>query len=119
PGTTVNTATNTITAPGVFQFSDWGVGNAPAVPTASNVSVSGRVMTPDGRGLRNAVVHLTDANGQVQTTRTSAFGYYRFDDVESGQTVVISVTSKQYSFAQRIINLTDSVTDLDLVALPE
>jgi hypothetical protein len=83
------------------------------VPTAANVSVSGRVLTPEGRGLRNAVVQLVDSNGNIRTSRTSTFGYYRFFEIEAGQTVIVSVTSKRYQFTPQTISLLESLTDVD------
>lgn len=84
-------------------------------PTAAMVSISGRVRTVDGAGLRNAVVALTDGSGVTRIARTSSFGYYRFDDVEAGQTVVLNVRSKLFQFAPRVVSVTDNVTELDLL----
>ena len=78
------------------------------------VEVSGRVLTADGRGLRNAIVSLTDLNGIRQTATTSSFGYYRFEDVEAGKTYVLAVESKRFRFASRLLNVVDTLTDIDL-----
>lgn len=85
--------------------------------TAAGVDVSGRVLTPDGRGLRNAVVILTDSSGNRKTATTSSFGYYRFEDVESGSTVVLGVQSKRYRFVSRILQIVDTIVDADFIAL--
>ena len=87
--------------------------------TAAGVEVSGRVLTPgdDDRGVRNAVVRLTGPDGVIRTTTTSSFGVYRFDDVGRGETYVISVTSKRYRFASRILQIVDSQSDVDFVGL--
>lgn len=74
-----------------------------AGPTAAGVSVSGRVLTEDGRGLTNATVMLTDMQGQTLTARTSSFGYYLFDDLAAGQMYVISVLSKRYTYTPRAV----------------
>jgi hypothetical protein len=87
---------------------------APCV-TAAGVEVSGRVMTPDGRGLRNAAVSITDGQGNVRTATTSTFGYYRFDDVEVGETYIMSVTSRRFRFAPRTVQVLDSLADVDFV----
>jgi len=114
----VNVASNTVTAYNVSSFSDWGVSSQPLAPTAASVSIEGRVI--DGAfGIRNAVVTLTDQTGNTRTARTNAFGYYRFDDIESGQTVILSVASKQYSFATQVISVTDNIAEADFVALQE
>jgi len=84
-------------------------------PTAANVSVSGRVFVGKS-GLTNAIVTLTDSNGQTRTARTTSFGYYHFDDITAGQTIVLTVTSKRYQFAPQVVNVQENLTDLDFYA---
>ncbi len=88
-----------------------------AVPSAAAVSVSGRVLTPDGRGLRNAVVTLNDQKGIARQVTTSSFGYYRFNEVQTGETYIISVKSKLYRFAPRLVTVSDALTDVDFIGL--
>lgn len=87
---------------------------APCV-TAAGVEVSGRVLTPDGRGLRNATVSMTDGSGTVRTATTSTFGYYRFDDVTVGESYVMSVASRRYRFNPRAVQILDNLTDVDFI----
>lgn len=87
-------------------------------PTAANVSVSGRITTSSGAGLRNAIVTMTDASGQTRVARSSSFGYYNFDEVQAGQTYVFAVTSKSYQFVPQILTVDDNVGNLDFAALP-
>ena len=89
-----------------------------AVPTAAAVSVSGRVLTPKGSGLRNAQVVLTEANGTTHTVMSGISGQYRFMDVRSGQSVVLSVHSKRYLYPSRVFSLTDNLEGLDFLAQP-
>lgn len=84
--------------------------------TAASVSISGRIVTPDGRGLRNAKVILTDASGNSRTTTSSQFGYYRFNNVEVGQIYVITVASKKYQFLPQTVTVTEEVSDLNFAA---
>ena len=93
----------------------WGLELLPA--TAAGVEVSGRVMTPDGRGLRNAVVSMVDSQGVVRTATTSSFGYYTFSDVEVGASYVVSVQSRRYRFAPRVVQVFDTLTDVDFTGL--
>ncbi|HMS44110.1 MAG TPA: carboxypeptidase regulatory-like domain-containing protein, partial [Pyrinomonadaceae bacterium] len=86
-------------------------------PLAANVSISGRV-TANGVSVRNAVVRLTTATGTTRTVRTSAFGYYRFDDVEVGETYVVSVNHKRYLFASQVVSVTEDLTELNFTAEP-
>lgn len=88
-------------------------------PTAAGVVVAGKVLTPDGSGGRGATVVLTGTDGVSRNAITSPFGYFQFDDVQAGRTYVISVTSKRYNYASQIINLNESVTDLELSPTPE
>jgi hypothetical protein len=85
----------------------------PLAPTAALVSISGRITTPTGAGLFNAILYLQTQNGEILVTRSGSFGYYMFDGIEVGQTVFISVESKRYSYAPRTIQLADVVTDLN------
>lgn len=86
--------------------------------TSGGVSLSGRVTTANGSGVRNAQVFLTDAAGTVYTAITGAFGYFTFSDIESGQTVIVSVRSKRNTFSPQVVSLQDSVADLSFVASP-
>ncbi|MFN0139258.1 MAG: DUF4394 domain-containing protein [Pyrinomonadaceae bacterium] len=90
--------------------------NAGGCPTtAAGVTVSGRAFTPEGYGLRNAIVTITDSMGVNKTARTSSFGYYTFEGIEVGGTYVVTVSSKRYSFSPRTITVNDAVTDLDFI----
>ena len=93
---------------------DQGAANTFTVPAASQpVTVSGRVLTSDGRGLRNATVSITDASGIRRITTTSSFGFYQFDNVLSYQTYTFNVFSRLFRFAPRVLQVTDTLTTLD------
>lgn len=83
--------------------------------TAAGVEVSGRVTTADGRGVRNAVVSMVGSDGIRRLATTGSFGYYRFDDIEAGETYVVSVASKRYRYAPRLLQVFDTLTDIDFV----
>ena len=85
-------------------------------PTAAGVSVSGRILTGSGRGVRNARVRLIDGNGATQTVSSRAFGNYNFAEITAGQTVTVFVEAKNYSFAPRIISITADIENLDFTA---
>ncbi|HNU07753.1 MAG TPA: carboxypeptidase regulatory-like domain-containing protein, partial [Pyrinomonadaceae bacterium] len=87
-------------------------------PTAASVSIGGRVVTAGGPGIRNAVVTITDQNSNTRIVRTGSAGYYRFDGIPVGQTVIISIKSRRFTFAHptRIVNVTDELTDVDFVS---
>jgi hypothetical protein len=94
---------------GAFEF---------AAPTAASVRVAGRALTSEKRGLANARVILIDSDGNIQSAATSSFGYFRFPDVEVGETYVLLVRSKSYQFAPQIITIKDEIADLNLIAIP-
>jgi uncharacterized repeat protein (TIGR01451 family) len=87
-------------------------------PSAASVTVSGRVSTSNGRGIRNVIVRLVGEQGHHRLAMTSTFGYYRFVDIPAGQTYTISVSGKKYSFVQptRLLNLTGETDDINFVA---
>ncbi|QQS34080.1 MAG: carboxypeptidase regulatory-like domain-containing protein [Acidobacteriota bacterium] len=87
------------------------------IPTSAGVEVSGRVFTASGSPLRNATVTMTDAAGVVRTAVTSSFGYYRFEGVPVGDSFVMSVSSRSYRFTPRVVQVLDTLTDVDFVGL--
>ena len=89
--------------------------NQTGLTTAAGVSVSGRVLDVEGRGIRGATVSMTDTHGLVKTAVTNAFGYYKFDTVRSGETYVMRAAARRYSFSPRTISLTDQIADLNFV----
>jgi CSLREA domain-containing protein len=87
-------------------------------PTAANVRVSGRVITALGRGIRNVQITMTDSQGNQQIVQTTAFGYYRFDNVTAGETVTITAKARRFRFNQSSIVRTtnDSVSNADFIS---
>ncbi len=90
-------------------------------PTAATVSISGRVMTASGRGIVNVRLTLTDSNGEIRTTTTTAFGYYRFDDVQAGETYILSAAGKRYTFSQpvQVLNINEEASEVNFIANSE
>jgi hypothetical protein len=86
-------------------------------PTAAGVSISGRVIAADGRGVRNASVTLVDQTGTTRYARTGSFGYYHFQDLEAGQTVIISVNSKRFQFLTQIVSPNENLSGIDFIAI--
>jgi hypothetical protein len=86
-------------------------------PTAAVVSVQGRVLTANGRGIPNASVQVTTPRGEIRTARANPFGYYRFTELEAGQTYVFSVRSKRYVFAPQVVGINEDLTGLNFIAI--
>lgn len=80
-------------------------------------TISGRVLTPSGIGIRNTIVHLTNSQGVRRTATTSSFGFYTFDNVTTGGTYIIGVSSKQYRFSPRSLLITSELANLDFLGL--
>lgn len=87
-------------------------------PTAAAVSLAGRVLTPAGVGVRGCLVQIDDTRGLVRQALTSSLGYFRIEDVPAGAIYIITVNSKRYRFEPRILSVTDSLADLEIIASP-
>ena len=91
----------------------WGGGTTPS----SNATVSGRALTSDGRGLRNATVSLTDSQGVRRTTTTSSFGFFLFDNVSTGGTYTFRVSSRLFRYMPQTVQVNGNLTLADFVGL--
>jgi len=58
------------------------------------------------------------SNPEPVYARTSAFGYYYFPDVPGGQSYVLSIAAKRFTFVNSsiVVNLQDSVANADFVS---
>ncbi|MEQ1603867.1 MAG: SpoIID/LytB domain-containing protein [Pyrinomonadaceae bacterium] len=77
------------------------------------VTISGRVTSPGGTSIRNAIVALTDPQGIRRTATTSSFGIYSFSNVNVGLTHSISVANKRYRFSPQVLQINGSLTNVD------
>jgi len=88
-------------------------------PTAAQASISGRVLTAEGLGIRNAEMVLT-GNSLAEPLRvtTSSFGYFQFEGLQTGETYVLTVNSRRYTFQapSQVISLVDNAIDVDFRA---
>lgn len=81
--------------------------------TASHAMVSGRVTDARGRGLANVrVMMLGGKLNEPVWARTSAFGYYQFDAVDSGETYVLTLYAKKFYFTEptRVVTVNSDTT---------
>jgi len=89
------------------------------LPTAAGVSIAGRVLTSEGRGIRGAVVTIT-GNSLVTPINvlTGVNGRYIIPGLTAGETYVVTVASRRFFFEapSRVITINDNVTDADFVA---
>ncbi len=89
-------------------------------PTAATASITGRVLTSSSRGISRATITITDSDGQIRYATSNSFGYYRFDNLATGQNYVISVRSKRYQFgnATQSIFVGEDLSGVDFTTLP-
>lgn len=89
--------------------------------TAAPATISGRVVNASGSGIARTRVVLSGGSlaGPVFAL-TNPFGYYHFDNVDTGEAYLLRVESKRYRFENPVlfINLGDNMTGADFVANP-
>ncbi len=79
-------------------------------------SMAGRVISSSsGRGIGMAKVRITSTQGISREIQTNQLGYFRFDNLASGN-YTIDVTSKRYSFVQRVEPLNGNLTNLTITS---
>ncbi|HQU91213.1 MAG TPA: choice-of-anchor Q domain-containing protein [Pyrinomonadaceae bacterium] len=103
--------------PNAGDGSDIGAFEIQAVSAAS-ASISGRVLTTHGRGVSGVVITVQGTNGVSKTAVTNTLGYYKFNDLQTGELFVVTAKSKRYTFEQpvQVVNLGDSIAGLNFRA---
>ena len=76
------------------------------------------VNNSQGAAIPNAIVYLVDSAGEIRTTRSSTFGYYRFDEVQAGQIVIVGARFKSFRFEPQIVDVNKELTALYFFAAP-
>jgi hypothetical protein len=86
------------------------------IPTAATAMIAGRVMVNAGhfRGSGKLFVTILNTNTlETQAAFTNRLGYYEFNDLPVGDTYVLSVRGKGYSFTPQTFTLIeDSALDM-------
>ncbi len=118
-GVAVTTSQSALTRP---QQTGCEKGAAERLASLAAASLDGRVATANGVGIRNAIVEISGGSlTQPIQRQTGSFGYFRFTNLEVGQTYVITIYSKRFQFANpsRVITLNESVSHFDFIAEPQ
>jgi len=78
-------------------------------PTAATAMVAGRILTDNNASLRRSVsvTILNTRTLETQTVMANRLGYYQFDDLQVGDTYIITVRSKGYTFTPETISLSE------------
>ncbi len=91
-------------------------------PEKANVSVAGKVKTPEGRPIKGAYIVIRDAstNDVVRSAYSSSFGFYRLDQIETGKTYVLSITHRRYLFAlpAQLLEINEERSGVDFTGEP-
>jgi acid phosphatase type 7 len=89
-----------------------------AAPTAAGVSLSGFVLTAQGRAPRGVTVTLSDLYGKTQTTGIDRRGRYSFNDVTPARLYFVNVAGKGYQFTPptRAVTPNFDLEDLNFTA---
>lgn len=90
-----------------------------AAPTAATSTVRGRVTGPLGQSVSYAQITLTDSQGRTRSAISNPFGYFEFAEVPSGQSYVLSVQSRSYEFAPRVVEVGSDLVEMEITADPE
>jgi hypothetical protein len=121
-GPCVNTTTHVAgPATGVTAFSRWTVGEDQTIAAAADGSLSGRILTSSGQGIKNAQVTISGGDlSQPITVLTGSYGYYNFSGLTVEQSYTVTVNAKRYVFApnSRNVVVQDDAVNFDFVATP-
>ena len=85
-------------------------------PTAASVTIGGRVLSSNNRGISAATVSITDGSGIIRSARTNSFGYYRFTEVSAGENYILTARHKNYQFAPQVVSVNEDLSELNFVA---
>ncbi|CAN5212334.1 hypothetical protein BH20ACI1_BH20ACI1_13270 [soil metagenome] len=87
-------------------------------PSAAGAIINGRITDSRGRGLQRVIVMMTGSGIEEQIyATTTAFGYYRFEDIPAGNTYILTASSIRYTFEQPtiVINVNGDLDGADFV----
>ncbi|MDM7921817.1 MAG: carboxypeptidase-like regulatory domain-containing protein [Pyrinomonadaceae bacterium] len=85
----------------------------------TTVSLSGRVITPTGKPIGNAMIILMDLDGATRTVFTGQLGYYSFSGVIPGRTYIVGAFHKRFIFASPTQTLDIDSDRTDVIFLGE
>ncbi len=92
-----------------------------AGPVAANAAIKGRVVDANGRGIGRARVVLTDTNTtETKIINTNSFGYFGFEELNTGNFFIMTVSHKRYQFANgtQSFTLNEDLGGMEFVGTP-
>lgn len=93
-----------------------GFWNLNLAPTAAGVQISGRVISR-GRPVKGSIVLVTRGDGTILRANTNTFGYFSIVGLTAGETVLITARHGRFQFTSQLVNLSDTITGFEIVAL--
>lgn len=90
----------------------------PVGTSAGEATISGRVTDSYGRAISSATVSVQDLAGNRKVAYTNTFGYYSVSGLDVGQTYVLGVSARRYTFANpsMVISLSDNFSGANFIA---
>ena len=85
-------------------------------PTAATVNLSGRLVSQTGSGISNALVTLTNGQGEMRTVYSNFYGNFNFANVPSEETYTIGIKSKRYTFVPQVVDVSGGMSKLLFIA---
>jgi len=113
-GTVGQDAAGTTSTGGTFALTDGFWQAAALAPTAAEVTAEGRVLSSLNRAIPRAIVTFTGADGITHTGVTNNFGFYTITGLQAGQTYLVNVSARLYTFAPQAVSMVDNLTGYDL-----
>lgn len=85
------------------------------VTAATTATISGRVLGPNGRGIKGARVILTDQANVARNVTANHMGAYQFSNVTTGQNYTLSVQARRCTFTPRSLSVSGNLTNEDII----
>lgn len=105
-----------------FRFNDGSVGAVTAngaafVASSTGNSITGRLITSSGQGVRGTMVTLTSTSGAKVTMPSTTLGYFEFGGLGAGQTYTVTVQARRYRFETLTVTASNGLTAVEMIAL--
>jgi hypothetical protein len=120
----VNTSTGQLTSLGVQPSNTLGtigaINGIAYVSSSFPADIAGRVVAQNGSTLGSVIVRLSSMDGTINlSSRTNAFGFYRFTGLMTGQTYTLTPIAKGLAFTPPSIQITHTgeVTDANFIGV--
>jgi hypothetical protein len=89
------------------------------LPTSASVSVLGHVTRSNGVRVGRARVVFVAPTGTIRSALTNPFGIFAIDGLVAGNTYIVYVEKKGFSFAPIALLVTENINGLELVMLDQ